>query len=80
MLVVSCEVMGVGLVDLGFIVLELDLPFGWCFCLELGDLNKWTSGRAVSIVGVTGGFLELRGVAPTGQARKATHLISVHLF
>ena len=56
--VVGCEVAGVGLVDLiGGMVVELHSSFGGCFCLELGGLKELTSGvRVVSMVDVTDGF------------------------
>ena len=88
MVVVDCEFVGVGLVDFGVMVLELDSSFGGVFCLELGDMKKWKPGRVVSMVDVTGGGSfwggggggEVIGVAPRDQARQAAHHISVHLF
>ena len=53
--VVCCEVVGVGLVDLGVMVLELDSSFGGCFGLELGGVGEWTSGGLISMV-VIGSF------------------------
>ena len=53
----GCEVVGVGLVDLGVMVVELHSSFGGCFCLELGGVKELTSGvRVVSMVDVTDGF------------------------
>ena len=55
--VVGCEVAGVGLVDLGLMVVELHSSFRGCFCLELGGVKELTSGvRVVSMVDVTDGF------------------------
>ena len=34
--VVFCEIVGVGLLDFDIMVLELDSSYGGCFCLELG--------------------------------------------
>lgn len=34
--VVFCEIVGVGLLDFDIMVLELDSSHGGCFCLELG--------------------------------------------
>ena len=48
--VVSCEVVGDELVDLGVMALGLDSSFGGCFCLELGGVDEWTSGGVVSMV------------------------------
>ena len=53
--VVGCEVVSIGLVDLGVTVLGLDSSFSSCFYLELG-VEEWTFGRVVSMVDVTGGF------------------------
>ena len=53
--VVGCEVVSIGLVDLGVTVLGLDSSFSGCFYLELG-VEEWTCGRVVSMVDVTGGF------------------------
>ena len=53
--VVGCEVVSIGLVDLGVTVLGLDSSFSGCFYLELG-VEEWTFGRVVSMVDVTGGF------------------------
>ena len=55
MFVVGCEIVGIGLVDLGVTVLGLNSSFSGCFYLELG-VEEWTSGGVVSMVDVTGGF------------------------
>ena len=46
-IVVGFELVGVGLVDFGVMVLELDSSFGGCFCLELGGVKEWTFGEVV---------------------------------
>ena len=51
------EVVGVGLIDFGVIVLNLDSFLGDCLCLELGGVKEWTSGGVASMVDTTGGFL-----------------------
>ena len=56
------------------------LLLGGCFCLVLGSVKKWTSGRVVRMVHVTDGLLGLPGMASPDQARKAAYDISVHLF
>ena len=38
--VVGYEVVGVGFLDFGVMVLELDSPFGGCFSLELGGVKE----------------------------------------
>ena len=76
----GCEIMGVVWVDFGVMVLELDSSFGGCFCLVLGSVKEWTSGRVVRMVHVTDGLLGLPGMASPDQARKAAYHISVHLF
>ena len=53
--VVGCEVVSIGLVDLGVTVLGLDSSFSGCFYLELG-VEEWTFGGVVSMVDVTGVF------------------------
>ena len=60
--VVSCEVAGVGLVDLRVMVLELDSSFRVFFYLELGGVDEWTSSVVVSMMDVTGGFLGFFGL------------------
>ena len=40
MVVVSWEVVSVGLVDLGVMIVVLDSSFGVCFCLELGIVEE----------------------------------------
>ena len=55
MVVVGCEVVGVGLVDLEVLVLEINSSFGGYYCLELGGVEEWTSSM-VNMVDVTGGF------------------------
>ena len=69
--VVGYEVVGVGFLDFGVMVLELDSSFGGCFCLELGGVKEWISNRVVSMVNVTGRFVEVPGMMPPDQARKA---------
>ena len=59
--VVSCEVAGVGLVDLRVMVLELDSSFRGFFGLEPGGVEEWTSATVVSMMDVTGGFLGVLG-------------------
>ena len=54
---VGSEVVGVVLVDFGIMDLELDFSFGGYFSLELGATKERTSGRVVSMVDVTSGFL-----------------------
>ena len=54
--VVGCEVVSVGLVDLGIMVLELNFSFGRCFCSELGKVKEWTSSGVFCMVDVTGAF------------------------
>ena len=55
MVVVGCEVVGVGLVDLEVLVLEINSSFRGYYCLELGGVEEWTSSE-VNMVDVTGGF------------------------
>ena len=74
------EIMGVVWVDFGVMVWELDSSFGRCFCLVLGIVKEWTSGRVVRVVHVTDGLLGLPGMASQDQARKVAHHVSVHLF
>ena len=53
MVVVGCEVVGVGLVDLEVLVLEINSSFRGYYCLELGGVEEWTSSE-VNMVDVTG--------------------------
>ena len=55
---VGCEVVGVGLMNLGVLDISwtLDISFGVFFCLKLDGVEEWTSGGVVRMVGVTGGF------------------------
>ena len=55
-------VVGVGLIDFGVIVLNLDSFLGDCFILELGGVKEWTSGGVASMVDITGGFLGVVGI------------------
>ena len=52
---VSCKIVGLGLVDCGVVVLELDCSLGLLF-FGAGCCEKWTFGGVVSMVDVTGGF------------------------
>ena len=54
--VVGCEVVDVGSMDLGVMVSELDSSCGRCFCLELGGVEEWNSGGVVSMVDGTSDF------------------------
>ena len=76
----GCEVMGIALVDFGVMVLELDTSFAGCFCLELGGVKKWTSGRVFSMEDVAGSCFGVLVVVQPDQARKDAHHISVHFF
>lgn len=55
MVEVGCEVVGVGLVDLGVLDLEIKSSFGGYYCLEQGGVEEWSSS-VVNMVDVTGGF------------------------
>ena len=60
--VMGCEVVGVGLVDFGVMILDLDSFLGAWFCFELVGLKEWTSDRKVRMVDVTDGVFGGAGV------------------
>ena len=43
-------------------VLDLDSSFWVCLCLELGGVEKWTSGEVASMVDVVAGFHRVPGL------------------
>ena len=50
--------------------------------MELGGTEEWTSGRVVSMVDVTGGFLGGRGVgvAGSGASKPGEKSLTSHLY
>ena len=58
-------------------VLELDSAFGGYFCLELSGVKEWTSGGLVSMVDVTGGFLEGAAVSDVSWIKSQMSISSI---
>ena len=77
MVVLGCEIVGVGLMDFEIMVLKLDSYFGDCFYLELGDVREWTSGGVASMVDVTGGFLWFAGVGDVSWLKSHVSMSSI---